>query len=95
MFKLVLFIGLLLIGLLACSNSTESSTDTVSAEVDKNEDSSDQVIDESKSDSLTMSTGSISDTGEMAEKRIQFTGVALPDGRALVMGGISEGASQG
>ena len=95
MFKLMLFIGLLSIGLLACGESTESSKDTNTNEVSKNEDSKSQPVNDNESNSLTKPIGSLSDVGEMAEKRIEFTGVALPDGRALVMGGVSEGASQG
>ena len=95
MTKFVLLLMLLLSGLLACSNATETSTDSTSTEVNVEQDSSDQSVNENKADDLTKPIGSVNDVGEMAEKRIEFTGVALPDGRALVMGGVSEGASQG
>ena len=95
MIRFILLIMVLLIGLIACSNSTETSTDSSSVEVSTEQNSSDQLIDENESVGSTGTIGSMSDVGEMAEKRIEFTGVALPDGRAVVMGGVSEGASQG
>ena len=49
MIRFILLIMVLLIGLIACSNSTETSTDSSSVEVSTEQNSSDQMIDENES----------------------------------------------
>ena len=63
MIRFILLIMVLLIGLIACSNSTETSTDSSSVEVSTEQNSSDQMIDENESVGSTGTIGSMSDVG--------------------------------
>ena len=90
MSKLFLVASIAIVGLIACTGSTVPAAPSEATAVIASDEPVTQSVEVSEA-----SPGSVSDVGDMKAARHQFAGVALADGRALVMGGKGVGVGQG